>query len=91
MEIAVATNYPPVPPPVRAGLPLSLLERHPDLLAAQSQVLASFRREEAARLALLPSFTLGVKGGRLARRLRQLPWFRRGWIRWLPRQVPKVK
>jgi multidrug efflux system outer membrane protein len=83
-EIAVATNDPPIPPPVRAGLPLRLLERRPDLLAAQSQVLAAFRREEAARLTLLPSFTLGVEGGRLENNILSLlelnPWLFRSAI-----------
>jgi NodT family efflux transporter outer membrane factor (OMF) lipoprotein len=83
-EIAVATDFPPVPPPVRAGLPLTLLERRPDLLAAQSQVLSAFRREEAARLALLPSFGLRVEGGRLddsvLSLLRLNPWLFRGRI-----------
>jgi outer membrane protein, multidrug efflux system len=41
-------------------------------------VLAAFRREEAAKLAVLPSFTLGVEGGRLENNLLSLlqlnPW-----------------
>ena len=41
-------------------------------------MLAAFRREEAARLALLPSFRLGVEGGRLENNVLSLlqlnPW-----------------
>jgi len=55
-EIEAATEFAPVPSPLRAGVPSSLLERRPDLLAAERQVLAAFRSHEAARLALLPSF-----------------------------------
>lgn len=77
-EIAVATNFPPVPAPVPAGVPSSLLARRPDLVAAARTVLAAFRREEAARLALLPGFTLGIEGGRLENNLLSLlqlnPW-----------------
>jgi NodT family efflux transporter outer membrane factor (OMF) lipoprotein/GxxExxY protein len=83
-EIAVAINYAPVPPPVRAGLPASLLERRPDILAAERTVLATFRGWEAARLALLPSFTLGIEGGRLENNLLSLlqlnPWLFRSAV-----------
>ena len=48
-EIEVAAAYPPLPPPVGAGMPASLLERRPDIVAAERGVLAAFRQEEAAR------------------------------------------
>ena len=64
-ELEVAVALPALPPPVTAGVPASLLERRPDLVAAQRQVLAAFRQEEAARLALLPDFSLSLVGGRL--------------------------
>ena len=47
-----------VPPPVPAGLPSNLLERRPDLLAAERRVAAAFFLTEEARLAQLPTFTL---------------------------------
>ncbi len=65
-EIEVAATFAPQPRPVAAGLPSSLVERRPDLIAAERQVLAAFRRQEAAKLALLPSFALTVEGGRLS-------------------------
>ena len=54
-----------MPPPRSAGLPSSLLTRRPDVLAAEQVVLEAFRNEEAARLALPPSFSLGLRRGRL--------------------------
>jgi NodT family efflux transporter outer membrane factor (OMF) lipoprotein len=71
-ELEVDSGFVPVPPPVQAGLPGSLLERRPDLLAAERQVLAAFRTLEASKLALLPSIALTVEGGRLDDRLLSL-------------------
>jgi multidrug efflux system outer membrane protein len=83
-EVATATNFVPVPLPVTAGLPSSLLARRPDVLAAERQVIAAFRREEAAKLALLPSFTLGIEGGRLEDNVLSLlqmnPWLFRSAV-----------
>jgi multidrug efflux system outer membrane protein len=62
-EIATAPEFPPAPPPIEAGLPSSLLERRPDLVAAERSVVAAFRSHEAAELALLPQFTFGLDGG----------------------------
>lgn len=47
-------------------MPSPLLARRPDLVAAECEVIASLRAEEAARLTLLPSFTLDLQGGALA-------------------------
>jgi len=78
-EIEAAAVYPPLPPPVGAGAPASLLERRPDLVAAERQVLAAFRQQEAARLALLPDFSISLIGERLSdhllRQLQLSPWF----------------
>jgi NodT family efflux transporter outer membrane factor (OMF) lipoprotein len=77
-EIEVAAAYPALPPLAATGVPSSLLERRPDLLAAEREVLAAFRREEAAQLALLPEFSLSLAGGRLGDQvlslLRLNPW-----------------
>ena len=77
-ELEVAENFAALPPPVQAGLPSSLLERRPDIVASEQQVLAAFRSEEAAKLALLPSFALTLEGGRLSDHLldvlRLNPW-----------------
>jgi NodT family efflux transporter outer membrane factor (OMF) lipoprotein len=77
-EIEINALFAPLPPPLAAGLPSSLLERRPDIIAAERQVLAMFRTEEAAELALLPTFSLTLEGGRLSDRLLSLlklnPW-----------------
>jgi len=77
-EIEVDDTFPPVPNPVGPGLPSSLLERRPDIVAAEHVVLAAFRNEEAAKLALLPQFVLTVEGGRLSDQLLSVlglnPW-----------------
>jgi NodT family efflux transporter outer membrane factor (OMF) lipoprotein len=77
-EIEAATVYPPLPPPVSAGVPATLLERRPDIVAAERLVLAAFRQEEAARLALLPGFSISLvgehQGDHLIRQLGLSPW-----------------
>jgi len=77
-EIQVATIYPLLPVPPATGLPAALLERRPDLVAAERAVLAAFRQEEAARLALLPDFSFSFAGGRLGEPLFSIlslnPW-----------------
>ena len=62
-EIATATELVPVPPPVPAGLPSDLIERRPDLVAADRRVAAAFFLTEEARLAQLPSFSLNATLG----------------------------
>ncbi len=83
-ELAVARSFVPVPPPVRAGLPATLLERRPDLVAAEKQVLAAFRQQEAAKLDLLPNVAFTLDAGRLSDGLTSLlrinPWLLHGTI-----------
>lgn len=62
-EIETASELVPVPPPVSAGLPSDLLERRPDIIAAERRVAAAFFLTEEARLAQLPSFPLTVGAG----------------------------
>ena len=64
-EIEMAAVYPALPALAGTGVPSSLLERRPDLIAAEREVLVAFRRHEAAQLALLPGFSLSLTGGRL--------------------------
>ena len=65
-ELKIAAAFTPLPPPLKPGQPSSLLERRPDIVAAEHRVFAAFRTEESARLALLPNFTLNIEGGRLS-------------------------
>ena len=71
-ELKVSESFVPIPPPVEAGLPASLAERRPDLVAAEHQVLAAFRTLEASKLALRPDIELTVEGGRVSDRLLDL-------------------
>jgi outer membrane protein, multidrug efflux system len=65
-ELNVAEAFAPLPPPIASGLPSTLLERRPDIVAAERRVLAAFRTQEAAKLALLPTFSFTLEGGRLS-------------------------
>ncbi|MFY2556067.1 efflux transporter outer membrane subunit [Corallococcus terminator] len=47
-----------LPGPVPAGIPASVLERRPDLMAAERRVAAAFNRVQEARAARLPSLRL---------------------------------
>ena len=62
-EIETATELVPVPPAIGAGIPSDLLERRPDIIAADGRVAAAFFLTEEARLAKLPSFPLSVSVG----------------------------
>jgi outer membrane protein TolC len=48
---------------VPAGLPAQLLERRPDIIAAERRFAASFHRVNEARTARLPRFSLSATGG----------------------------
>jgi outer membrane protein TolC len=60
------------------GVPAALLERRPDVVAAERLVLAAFRKTEAAQLALYPDFSIALTGGRVSDMLMTLlrlnPW-----------------
>lgn len=77
-ELEVAAQYPALPPFAGHGVPAALLERRPDIVAAERVVIAAFRNQEAAQLALLPDFSISLVGGRigdpLLSVLRLNPW-----------------
>ena len=59
-DLEVRKALPDVPPPPPAGLPSELLERRPDIVAAERRVASAFNATEQARAARLP--TLGLTG-----------------------------
>ncbi len=54
---------------VPAGIPADLLDRRPDLAAQRARLFASARSADAARKALLPSFSITGNGGTSTARL----------------------
>jgi len=63
-DLEVRESLPDVPPPPPAGLPSELLERRPDIVAAERRVAAAFNTTNQARAAQLPSIGLtGSVGG----------------------------
>ena len=57
-EIDGATDLVAVPPPIPIGLPSELLERRPDLIAAERAVAAEFSQIQSAKAARLPRIAL---------------------------------
>ncbi|WP_062270520.1 efflux transporter outer membrane subunit [Endozoicomonas arenosclerae] len=57
-QLRLTASLPEVPPPPPAGLPAEILERRPDVVAAERRVAAAFNRVSEAKAALLPNLNL---------------------------------
>ncbi len=62
-ELRAQASLPPFPAAVPVGTPVGVLERRPDLVAAQRRVDAAFNRVGEAKRALLPSLSLSANVG----------------------------
>jgi NodT family efflux transporter outer membrane factor (OMF) lipoprotein len=63
-ELGVDQSLPTLPNTLPVGIPSQLLERRPDLVAAERKVAAAFNRLDAAKAAKLPNLSLsGSLGG----------------------------
>lgn len=67
-------------PPVPAGLPSSLVEHRPDLLAAEANLHASTASIGAAKARLFPTLNLTASGGSVSNEFAS--WFTRGTDVW---------
>ena len=78
-ELKVASTLATLPPKVPSGLPSQLLERRPDVLAAQHTFNAAFHLVQSAKAAQLPAFALTGAGGYLTNEIYQELKFR-PWV-----------
>src|SRR6478752_2479189 len=62
-NLTTRTTFPGQPKTVPAGMPAQILERRPDLIAAERRFAAAFHRVNEARTARLPRFVLSATSG----------------------------
>ena len=62
-ELKARAELTKLPGDVPVGMPLEMLERRPDLVAAERRVAAAFNRVGEAKAARLPRLTLNLSGG----------------------------
>jgi len=59
-DLATSNKLSAVPPPIATGIPSEILERRPDLIAAENRVASAFYKEKEAELLHLPRFSFSV-------------------------------
>jgi len=71
-ELAARHDLPPLPGPVPVGMPLAMLERRPDMIAAERRAAAAFNRIGEAKAAMLPSFALNASASAIGSEVLEL-------------------
>ena len=71
-ELQAAAALPTFPGPVPVGMPLEMLERRPDVIAAERRVAAAFDRVGEAKAARLPTIRLNASVSALSSEVLQL-------------------
>ncbi len=71
-ELAAREQLPALPDAVPLGVPLQMLERRPDIIAAERRVAAAFNRVGEAKAARLPQLTLTLSIGAYASEILEL-------------------
>ena len=80
LPVVGATNWNPTPPEIPAGLPSDLLERRPDVAAAERQLASANARIGVAKASFFPVVTLTGSGGFLSAETDSLfNWSSRIW------------
>lgn len=71
-EVAARAELLALPAPLPVGIPLQMLERRPDVMAAERRVAAAFNRVGEAKAARLPKITLNLNFGAFASEILEL-------------------
>lgn len=62
-EVEARAELLALPGPIATGIPLQMLERRPDVVAAERRIAAAFNRVGEAKAARLPQLSLSLNGG----------------------------
>ena len=79
-DVQADAPLPSVPPPQGPGLPLDLLERRPDVVAARQRVLSAYFGAEEAKAARLPSIAIFAGAGRFTKDYSGLATSMQSWV-----------
>ncbi|MDR6599818.1 NodT family efflux transporter outer membrane factor (OMF) lipoprotein [Achromobacter deleyi] len=71
---------PDAPAPVAAGLPLDLLDRRPDLVAARERLVSAYFGAEEAKAARLPAIAIFAGAGRFTKDYSGLATSMQSWV-----------